>query len=316
MPEHEDLPHMDPAAPPVHIDPATTAVPGRYGMEDGALPGDAGGKADTARAALAALRGWAVRRERLSADRADLMAAAWWSGHRNVAELARSADVSRDTAYVDLRSRGIEPRDKAAAAVDPRPAYAPLAADAVHELGLLMESVVRPAIRTEKPDPLTQAAWDLTTAVVRIGELLDQDSETHRRWGRDELAHDLVDRLREVLEHAQVYAAGGASERQLAGRSLARISERFTDERWVVADATVRLAHADGDRVDVRIGQAQFRDFVPAGWTLLDAHRPLGEITGAEHLAIRAALDTIADALARPLAHDLAVADATTEVAE
>jgi AcrR family transcriptional regulator len=57
----------------------------------------------------AALRGWAVRRDRLPQERADLVAEAWRSGLRNVAELARDADVSRDTVYADLRSRGIDP---------------------------------------------------------------------------------------------------------------------------------------------------------------------------------------------------------------
>ncbi|MFE0453066.1 hypothetical protein ACFW2D_17630 [Streptomyces sp. NPDC058914] len=323
MPEHDDPAHEDPAPPLPRTDP-TAVTPGGPGKTVAAMPAEfterlreraeadggvllPGGtyeEADMARAALAALRGWAARRERLSADRADLMAAAWWSGHRNVTELARSADVSRDTAYADLRSRGIEPRDKAAAAVDPRPRYAPLTADAVHELGLLMDSVARPAILTDDPGPLAQAAWDLTTAVFRIGELLDEDSDAHRRWGRDELAHDLVDRLRDVLEHAQAYAADGVSVEQLAGRALARISDQLADEQWVVEDATVRLTHLNGDRVEVRIRQAEHRDLVPAGWTLLDTNRPLGELAGTEHLAIRTALDTIAETLTRPLAND------------
>lgn len=78
------------------------------------LPGRTYEEADIARAALAALRAWAARCERLPAERADLMAAAWWAGHRNVNELARAAGgVSRTTVYKDLRVRGIEPTDKA-----------------------------------------------------------------------------------------------------------------------------------------------------------------------------------------------------------
>jgi hypothetical protein len=205
--------------------------------------------------------------------------------------------------YEDLRSRGIEPTDKEAAA-EPAPQYAPLTADAVNELALLMNSVVRPAVLSNTADTLAETAWDLTTSFFRIAELLDEDSDAHRRWGRDELAHDLVDRLREALHHAQVLAADGVSERQLAGRALARLSDQIADEQWVVEDATVRLSHLDGGRVEIRIRQAEQRDFVPAGWTLLDTNRPLRELTGAEHLAIRAALDTIAETLNRPLTPD------------
>src|SRR5215831_12324534 len=60
-------------------------------------------------AALSALRGWALRRDRLPGDRARLLAAAWHAGARNVRELARLADISRDTVYADLKSSGIDP---------------------------------------------------------------------------------------------------------------------------------------------------------------------------------------------------------------
>ncbi|MFE2314194.1 hypothetical protein ACFXC8_13525 [Streptomyces sp. NPDC059441] len=326
MPEHDDgAPREDPAPPQPPIDPATLTA-GGPGKTSAAMPAEftarlrarveeAGGtllpvatyeEADMVRASLAALRGWATRRERLPDNRSDLMAAAWWAGTRSIAGLAAAAGVSRDTVYEDLRTRGIEPTDKEAAP-EPAPQHAPLTADAVNELALLMDSVVRPAVLTSAADPLTETAWDLTTAFFRLAGLLDEDSDAHRRWGRDELAHDLVDRLSEALHHAQVLAADGVSEQQLAGRALARLSDRIADEQWVVEDTTVRLTHLDGDRVEVRIHQAEQRDFIPAGFTLLDTNRPLGELTGAEHLALRTALDTIAETLTRPLAHGSAV---------
>ncbi|WP_207938634.1 phosphotransferase family protein [Actinomadura darangshiensis] len=64
--------------------------------------------------ALALLGRWVTRRNRRPRDRADLLAAAWWAGNRNVAALARAADVGRDTVYADLRSRGIEVADQRA----------------------------------------------------------------------------------------------------------------------------------------------------------------------------------------------------------
>ncbi len=58
--------------------------------------------------ALAALQDWAGRRAKLEEDRPVLMAAAWKAGARSIAELARSAGVSRDTVYSDLRGQGID----------------------------------------------------------------------------------------------------------------------------------------------------------------------------------------------------------------
>ncbi|MFD5848160.1 hypothetical protein [Streptomyces chartreusis] len=321
MPEHDDdVPREEPTGSPDRVlDPgmltaggparSAAAVPeefteqlrSRIEAEGGTLlPGRTCEEADMARAALAALRGWAARRERLTGDRADLMAAAWWSGHRNVAELARSADVSRDTVYEDLRSRGIEPTDKTAAA-DPLPRYTPLTAVGVGGLAALSQSVTLPAILTEEPDELARTAWAVSNALERIADLLDPDSDNMRQWGRDEVAHDLAARLATALSRAQRVAVDGVSERQLAGRALSRIEAEMADERFVVEHATVQLFHPDGDRVTVRIGQAQFSDFMPAGWTVLDTDRPLRELTGAEHLAIRTALDTIAETLNRPL---------------
>ncbi|MFK0121615.1 hypothetical protein [Streptomyces sp. NPDC090994] len=324
MPEHdEDIPYEEPTSPPGPLTAPGTLTAGgpakstaaapeefterlraRAEAEGGMLlPGRTYEEADMARAALAALRGWAARRERLPGDRADLMAAAWWSGHRNVAELARSADVSRDTVYEDLRTRGIEPTDKASAA-DPRPRYAPLTAKGVGGLAELSQSVTLPAILAQEPDELALTAWAISNALERVADLLDPDRATMRQWGRHEVAHDLAARLQTALHHAQRVAADGAGERQLAGRSLNRIEAQLADEQYLVHRATVQLSHVGGDQITVRIGQAQPSDFMPAGWTLLDADRPLREVTGPEHLAIRTALDTIAETLNGLLAEE------------
>lgn len=68
-------------------------------------------------AALAALADWAARRTELEAERPLLIAAAWNAGARTVAELARTAIISRDTVYTDLSQQGIDYRNKDA---DPR----------------------------------------------------------------------------------------------------------------------------------------------------------------------------------------------------
>lgn len=76
---------------------------------------------DARAATLEALRAWAAT------SRADLVAAAWRAGNRNVAELARVAGVrDRGTIYLDLRSKGINPTAREEPAM---PTTAPTAAD-------------------------------------------------------------------------------------------------------------------------------------------------------------------------------------------
>jgi hypothetical protein len=58
---------------------------------------------DAKTATLAALRVWA------STSRAELAAAAWHAGNRNLAELARAAGVGRQAIYQDLRKHNIDP---------------------------------------------------------------------------------------------------------------------------------------------------------------------------------------------------------------
>jgi hypothetical protein len=57
-----------------------------------------------AEAALVALRRWAAT------NRADLVAAAWHAGNRNITALADAAGCGRDAIYADLRARNIDPK--------------------------------------------------------------------------------------------------------------------------------------------------------------------------------------------------------------
>ncbi|SEB31382.1 hypothetical protein SAMN04490357_0155 [Streptomyces misionensis] len=159
---------------------------------------------DVRGAALAALRGWATRRDRLADNRADLMAAAWWAGTRTIAELARAADVSRDTVYDDLRARGVEPTDKAAESAGMLPPYAPLTAEPVRELAQHAWSLVRPAMLTERPNRLANAAWHLSIALDRIGILLEDSTDPDRKV---DVGESLLAQLAGAQEAAQKYWA-------------------------------------------------------------------------------------------------------------
>ncbi|OXM60946.1 hypothetical protein [Amycolatopsis sp. KNN50.9b] len=261
--------------------------------------------ADLRGAALTALRGWAARRDRLAEDRADLMAAAWWSGTRTVAELARAGDVSRDTVYGDLRARGIEPTDKTAQPSDVLPPYAPIPPQALFSLARQAWTLVRPAQLTDRPGWLQSAAWNTSIALARIAVLLEQPS------GADLAANaeDLVGRLGMALNEAQKAWAELEDREELALWSAARIQEAMDEGKAVVGAADLTLIEpGTGSPFAVQIGRSASG---PAGWTYLRTEHPQLDtrITAADHLAIQTALHTLGRVLNSLLPPDEALPD-------
>jgi hypothetical protein len=313
MAEDEDTPHGEATPPTPRLDPAmfTAGGPGktvavasdefteqlraRVEAEGGMLlPGGTREEADMARASLAALKGWPARRDRLPEQRADLLAAAWWSGWRNVAELARTADVSRDTVYDDLRARGIEPTDRTAVPEPPRPRYEPLCAEAVHELSELAAQVLLPAQLAEQPDPLARAAWQMSTAYDRIAVLLDG----HEKERHVEMAEDLASKLRDALRDAHAHWASLQSNDQLAARTAARDLDLLGVQQAVVSGVTLQLSLPIGRTITVTLGEENFRS-PKEGWTTVTSDSELldATVSGADHVAIKEALDTVAEIL-------------------
>ncbi|MEU8851952.1 hypothetical protein AB0C70_38305 [Streptomyces sp. NPDC048564] len=256
---------------------------------------------DVRGAALAALRGWATRRDRLADNRADLMAAAWWAGTRTVAELARAADVSRDTVYDDLRARGVEPTDKTAEGAGALPPYAPLTAEPVRELAQHAWSLVRPAMLTERPDWATWAAWYLSIALDRIGILLEDSTNPDRK----------VDAGESLL--ALLAAAQEAAQKHWAELDTPH-HEHLTAFRTVVPVGGEGQAVIRG--VDLTLGLPGSREtfsvrfdpdpFEPAGWTAVSSDHPqLGsQLTAADRLAIQTAVHTLGRLINRRLYPD------------
>ncbi|MGY5099447.1 hypothetical protein [Streptomyces sp. 900105245] len=242
---------------------------------------------------LGALRHWAERRDKLARRRAELMAAAWWAGNRNIAELARAADVSRDTVYDDLRACGIETSDKTAASRDVLPPYAPVPAEALLELAQQIWTLVRPAMLTERPGWLPSAAWHAAVALGRIAVLLNDEAEDRHA----EAAEDLGEQLRIALS-----AAHRAWGRRMTSEELASWATADVDEdRAVAGDAVLDLVLPVGQTI--RVDLTQVPDGPLRGWTEVRTDSPLldGDLTGADHLAVRTALDTLARVLSRHL---------------
>jgi len=251
-------------------------------------------------ATLDALSSWPRRRDRLPEDRADLLAAAWWAGNRNVAELARAADTSRDTVYSDLRSRGIDPQARFTPA-GPRPRYAPLRFETVDELASLMSSVLLPPVLREKPGPLESAAWQLQKAMDRIADLLgpDKSRTTHTPA---ENAEDLAATLGYAQQYAHAYWASLETSAELAARAAQSAVDRV-EEHALIDGATLTVGLPNAQSITVTLGSASYRE-PNTGWTTMATDSPLlsTDLDGPDHLAIRAALDAIGEVLTKHLA--------------
>lgn len=251
-------------------------------------------------AALSALRGWALRRDRLPGDRAGLLAAAWHAGARNVRELARLADVSRDTVYADLKASGIDPSDRSAR-LAPRPRYEPLRHDDVRDLADMAASVLIPAMLTDEPGPLADSAWQAQIALTRVAELLDPSPR--EGFDRAGTVEDLGSRGNSIRQAAHRLLAGEPVETVAARTEERRID--LMDDQALVMSARLRFGTPDVRAIDVELTTTDHAHPTP-GWTTWSSPSPelVGEVDTYAHLEITAALDTIAEVLTAALDKD------------
>jgi hypothetical protein len=252
-------------------------------------------------AALTALRGWAIRRGRLPAERAGLLEAAWRAGARNVRELARIADVSRDTVYSDLRSRGVDPSNRSDGR---RPRYEPLRYEDVKDLADMTASMLVSAMLTDEPGPLADAAWQAQIVLTRVAELLDPSPrEGFDRAGAVEDVGSRGDSIRR------------AAHRLLAAENSADVLADRTEQHRVLlvgaqaqvqsAQLRLMLPNAELGTIDVEVVDAD-HTHVPPGWTTWRSDSPhlVGEVDAEAHLEIASALDAIGAVLTTALRED------------
>ncbi|RZU46582.1 hypothetical protein EV385_6657 [Krasilnikovia cinnamomea] len=137
---------------------------------------------DSRKAALADLREWAQNQAQA---RQRLIAAAWRAGVRNVAELSRTAGVSRDTVYEDLRRESIDPTKRSA-----MPTITALSRRAQIRDHLTRIIAAAP-LRASRDDRADLAVYDHQVQQLEILWLLfgrDEVTEVYSSWLTDELA--------------------------------------------------------------------------------------------------------------------------------
>ena len=256
--------------------------------------------ADIKKATLEAVSAWPGQRDRLPEHRADLLAAAWWAGNRNITELARASGTARDTVYRDLRSRGIDPMARHLPASD-RPHYAPLGYAAVDEMASLMSMVLLPSVLCGDPGPLASAAWMMGKAMTRIADLVDPGKSPSGHSGAEN-AEDLADSLRSALAYAHAYWAGLQTRAELAARALDSAITRC-DSEAIVGRVSMTLDLPIGTSITVTLDQVSHAA-PDGGFTTVATDSPLLDtgINSKDHLEIRTALETIGEILTRHLA--------------
>jgi hypothetical protein len=265
--------------------------------------------ADAARASLQALQAWARHRDQLPQLRAELVALAWQTGNRNIRELARIADVSRDTIYADLRARGIDATDQTTRRTATTPRYQPLTPEAVAGLGDLVQARVVSAMLTGHPQAAAQIAWLAGIILDRVESLLGTPAGTETDltgpawvYSRADQLQDLIDRAASIVEAARGELADELTNAQVAARTTdEQINTLEGALEPVVDDATLRLTVPNGNFPQAITIELRYRD---GKLIEVRSDSPLveGQLDRAAHLAIHHAFDTIGRALRPALA--------------
>lgn len=259
---------------------------------------------ETARlSALTALRAWTRQRDRMPEQRAVLLGGAWRAGERNIRELARIADVSRQTVYDDLRAQGIDPREDRDAAITP-PRYAPLTHEQVADLAEHMQTVLLPSMLASRPEPLAVAAWMAHKAMHRIARLLNPAAPDLDRPAELEAVVDCADAIRHATH--QQWAAE-STDADLARRTF-DAALTICDVQAIADKAVLTMTLPDGmSRVQVTISTAGHRDAQPDGWTqwATDSPLPLAPVDGLRHLEISSLLAQLGELITQALHPEL-----------
>lgn len=246
-------------------------------------------------AVLSALRSYDRIRNDLPVLRAIVLALGWSVDLRNVNELARTADVSRNTVYKDLRSRGIDPKRRD----DPAdPAYPALSGRMLEDLALLVWAYARALEQSDAtPAGDLEFAQLVAGVLLSVGRLAETSPEvvTDDDWERDDSRAwrlvDILDNLDELASITCSALAEHTSDTQ-AAETFARSRLDAQHEAYVEA-AAFRLSLPGGRIVNVEIARDE-------GELLTISDDESDESTPAdrrEHLALVSGFRWIADAL-------------------
>ncbi|MGA5822152.1 hypothetical protein ACPC54_30335 [Kitasatospora sp. NPDC094028] len=227
-----------------------------------------------------------------------MLAAAWWAGTRCVRDLAAAAGLTVDEVREALRRVGADLADETFEAPH-QPRYVPLHAAEVRALAGLVDHVCGSAMLRESDllQPEALAAWHAGLVLRRLAAAMDHEDRAERA----KMAEDAVAHARTVLEQVQrVQAAlcGREDLAQAAGRD--DLDAIDVEGQAVTEGAVVTLGLPIGHSITVTVSQQPYGR-PDAGYgtiasqdLLLDTTTPL---TGAEHLRLRHALDTVAQVL-------------------
>ncbi|MFF4306877.1 hypothetical protein [Streptomyces sp. NPDC001601] len=250
-------------------------------------------------AALSELIAWAERRQRLSEDRADAVAAAWHTGTHNVAELARLARVSRDTVYADLAARAISPGSRGQeVSSSQKVSGTPLRGESVRTVARIADAVARPAFTHDPDDPLVRATLAASRALETVADVLEPPTGQGPGWTPQETLPSLADEGEKLAHHSRRALAAITEPAELTANSADyRQALLHTGQHAVADEASVTLTLPTGGTITLQVGRDE------TGWTHLTSDSGL-VAEGADsldHLEAQAALQALARIATRHL---------------
>ncbi|MFJ7280677.1 hypothetical protein [Kitasatospora sp. NPDC098663] len=172
-----------------------------------------------------------------------------------------------------------------------QPTFQVLRPATVRRIGLDAQDKLLPSMLEEHPEPLAAAALQMAFAFRALGDLLEFGPDKAVAAGED-----VATRLQSALEDVHRHLGRAVPAGRLAERSFERQVDRIGAGEAVVGAVTVEVVLPDdgGRAATVHLAQeqpdvpVQIRGDVKAG----------GQLDGAAHLDVQAALETVARALA------------------
>ncbi|MFJ1797189.1 hypothetical protein [Kitasatospora griseola] len=173
------------------------------------------------------------------------------------------------------------------------PAYRILTTGVVRRVGRDAQDAVLPSVVTQDPEPLASAAWQITAALEKLGDLMEAGRQSGPAMQAGE---DVAYRLQDALALVHRHLGRTVPAEALGERTFGRQVDKVGSGEALIGAVTIEVLLDDGDggpeSATVLLGQQDRDRTITVRADGLDV-----DLDGAAHLDVQAALDRLARAL-------------------